>query len=464
MTQYDAIIIGSGQGGNPLSHKLADLGWRVALVEREHLGGSCVNYGCTPTKTMVASARVAHLARRAADFGVIAGDVSVNLPAIRARKTAIVEQGRSGLEKQVADRPTLDLHRGHARFTGPRTVEVDGHSISSGKIFINTGTRPRIPLLSGLSEVPYLTNRSIMDLGEVPDHLMILGGSYIGLEFGQMFRRFGSSVTIVDHNPSIIPGEDTDVSNALQEALESEGIRFRLSRSPISIAQDAAGLRLTISDGDSRLETIQGSHLLVATGRSPNTDDLGLDAAGVETDDHGFIKVNGRLETNVPGIWAIGDVKGGPAFTHISYDDHLIICDNLIEGKDRNTDGRVVPYALFTDPELGRAGVTERQARESGIRFKVAGIPMSRVARAVERDETAGLMKIVVDTETDRVLGAAVLGIDGGELVHVLMTLMLTDSPWTALRRAVYIHPTLAEGFFHLFEQVAPVDVQPLAR
>jgi pyruvate/2-oxoglutarate dehydrogenase complex dihydrolipoamide dehydrogenase (E3) component len=459
METYDAIIIGSGQGGNPLAHKLADLGWRVALVEREHLGGSCVNYGCTPTKTMIASARVAHVARRSGDFGVHVGGVSVNLREIVARKNAIVSQSRAGQEAHVVKRPTLDLYRGHGRFASPNTIQVADRTLTSERIFIDTGTRPRIPELDGLPDVPYFTNRTIMDLEEVPKHLVVLGGAYIGLEFGQMFRRFGSDVTVIDHNERIIPREDPEISTALRLALEAEGIRFYLGVSPESVSVDKQGIALMLAREDGRRETITGTHLLVAAGRIPNTDDLGLDAAGVETDAHGFIRVNERLETNVPGIWAMGDVKGGPAFTHISYDDHLVIFDNLINRADRDVKGRVVPYALFTDPELGRVGLTEDQARKAGYRLKVGRIPMSRVARAIERGETAGLMKIVVDADTDRILGAAVLGIEGGELVQILMTLMLADAPWTVLRRAVYIHPTVAEGFFALLEQVEPAEI-----
>ncbi|MEX0820626.1 MAG: mercuric reductase [Rhodothermales bacterium] len=454
MKDYDAIIIGSGQGGNPLAHKLADLGRSVALVEREHLGGSCVNYGCTPTKTMIASARAAHAARSAKELGVDTGNVRVDLSAVVERKNDMVERWREGLEKQVSTRATLDLYRSHGRFTGPRTVEVDGDVLQSDHIIVDTGTRARIPDAAGIEDVPYLTNRTVMDLREVPDHLLILGAGYVGLEFGQMYRRFGSRVTVIDHNERIIPREDSEVSEALQDALEAEGMRFQLGCTIESAVEREGDLELDLSDGSTR----SGSHLLVAAGRVPNTDDLGLEAAGIETDERGFINVNERLETNVDGIWAIGDVKGGPAFTHISYDDHFIVFDNLIHGKDRSISGRIVPYALFTDPELGRVGMTESQAREAGYRIMVGSIPMSRVARAIERGETAGLMKVVIDADTHRILGASVLGSEGGELVQILMTLMLADVPWTVLKEAVYIHPTMAEGFFALFESVEPVE------
>lgn len=454
MKTYDAIIIGSGQGGNPLAHKLADRDWKVALIEREHLGGSCINYGCTPTKTMVASARAAHVARTGARLGVHADDVQVRLSEVVNRKNELVERSREGQRRQVDSRPTLDLHRGHGRFSGPHTVEINGRELESEYIFIDTGTRPRVPDVSGLQDVPYLTNRTIMELREVPQHLIVLGGSYVGLEFGQMFRRFGSRVTVIERNDRIARREDPEVSDALQEVLSEEGVEFELNRTVEGASRRNDSIELTFSGGGH----VTGSHLLVAAGRVPNSDDLGLAAAGVETDDRGFITVNDHLETKVAGVWAMGDVKGGPAFTHISYDDHLVVFDNLIHEKERSIDGRIVPYALFTDPELGRVGMTEAQARSAGYRLKVGRIPMSGVARARERDETAGLMKVVIDADTDGILGAAVLATEGGELVQTLMTLMLSDAPWTLLKRAIYIHPTLTEGFFALFENVELIE------
>ena len=456
--KYDAIIIGSGQGGNPLAHRLADLGWTVALAEHAYLGGTCINTGCTPTKTMIASAQVAHYARNANRWGVLASDVRVDLPAIVARKNKVVESFRSGQERRVEARKSLHLHRGHARFVGPHQISVDGQLLESERIFINTGARPQIPQLRGLETVNYLTNASIMELSEVPEHLLVLGGGYIGLEFGQMFRRFGSKVTIVHHSGQILPREDADVAQELQKALEAEGVRFLLNAVSTRVERTDKHITLTLDSPEGPAPRLTGSHLLVATGRRPNTDELDLGKAEVETDKAGFIKVNGRLETNVPGIWALGDVKGGPAFTHISYNDFQIIYGNLVEGKNLTTENRIVPYAVFTDPQLGGVGLTEKKAHKKGYRLKIGKFPMSYVARAIERDEVAGLMKIVVDASNDKILGASILGTEGGELVQILGTLMLAGLPYTLLKGAVYIHPTLAEGFFGLMESVQPVE------
>jgi pyruvate/2-oxoglutarate dehydrogenase complex dihydrolipoamide dehydrogenase (E3) component len=453
MTQYDAIVIGSGQGGAPLAHKLADLGQHVAIIERGHLGGSCINYGCTPTKTMIASARIAHYARRGPEFGVHTGAVTIDMREVVARKDAMVRQWRDGQQGHIDRRPTLDLHHGHARFTGPHEVEVNGESLTSDRIFINTGLRPRIPDIAGLDSVDYLTNHNIMDLPEVPEHLLVLGGNYLGLEFGQMFRRFGAQVSIIEINGQITPREDEEAAQALQEALEAEGMAFHLGCRATSVTRTATGIDLTLESRDGAT-TLSGSHLLVAVGQRPNTDNLGLDKAGVETDQYGYIEHNGRLETSVPGIWVIGDVKGGPAFTHVSYDDHLVIYDNLVDGKDRSVDGRILPYTLYTDPELGRVGLTEKEARTAGYQLKVGSIPMAWVARAIERSETRGLMKVVINAENDRILGAAVLCPEGGELVQTLMTLMLADQPWTLFEKRMFIHPTLTEGFFTLMDSV----------
>ncbi len=452
--KFDAIVIGSGQAGNPLSHNLADRGWKVALIERDHLGGSCVNYGCTPTKTMVASAQSAHDARRAPDLGVDTGTVAVDLPRIVARKNEVVQVWREGQQEKVASRPTLTLVRGVASFAGPHQVRVGDKTLTADKIFINTGTRSRIPPIPGLEETPYLTNRTILDLTEIPEHLLILGSGYIGLEFGQMFRRFGSEVTIIDKSSQIMPREDEEVAAALRAVLEKEGIHFHLSSNITHVAGDRGRLRLTVETGDGESsETITGSHLLVAVGRQPNTDDLCPEAAGIEME-KGWISVNEFLETNVAGHYALGDVKGGPAFTHISYDDFQILYHNLFHDEKRSTEGRIVPYALYTDPELGRVGMTEKAARDAGYNLKIGCIPMSNVARAIERGETAGLMKVVINADTDRILGAAILSTSGGELVQTLMALMMADAPWTLFRKAIFIHPTLTEGFFALMDSV----------
>src|SRR5277367_776604 len=446
--KFDAIVIGTGQAG---------LGWKVALMERAELGGSCINTGCTPTKTMVASAQVAHYARDAARWGVRASDVTVDLPAVIARKAAVVQKGRNGVQKRIDARPTVKLVRGHARFIGPHQVQVGAEVLESEKIFIDTGTRPAIPQIPGLDTVPFLTNMTIMELQAVPEHLLVLGGGYIGLEFGQIFRRFGSRVTIIHNGERILPREDLDITAALQKALEAEGIVFRLNTKTKRVENRNGAIALTLESAGSS-ETLQGSHLLVATGRKPNTDELGLEAAGVLTDARGYIKVNGRMETNVPGVWALGDVKGGPAFTHISYNDFQIAYANIVEGKNLSIENRYLPYALFTDPQLGRVGITETEARAAGRKFKMGTFPMTSVSRAIERDETAGLMKIIVDAPTDRILGAAILGSEGGETVQILGAMILAGAPYTVLKGAVYIHPTMAEGFFGLMEAVKPAN------
>jgi pyruvate/2-oxoglutarate dehydrogenase complex dihydrolipoamide dehydrogenase (E3) component len=458
MENYDAIVIGAGQGGSPLAHKLADLGQKVALIEEQWLGGSCINYGCTPTKAMIASARVAHYARTGRPLGVHTSGVRVELAEVVARKNEIVLQMRGGQEEKATSRPTLSWIRGRARFSAPHTLEVNGDEVTSERIFINTGTRPRIPPLPGLDGLPYLTNRNIMDVTEMPKHLIVLGGNYIGLEFAQMFRRFGCRVTVIELNGQITPREDADIAEALQDALEDEGISILTGARVTSVGGTTRGsIDLQVTNAEGGTGTMLCSHLLVATGQVPNSDDLGLDKAGVETDQSGWIKTNGRLETNVPGIWAIGDVKGGPAFTHISYDDHLVIYENLFEGEHRSIDGRILPYALYTDPELGRVGMSENEARATGHRIKVGSIPMNWVARAIERSETRGLMKVVINADNDRLLGAAILGPEGGELVQNLMTLMLADQPWTLFEKRMFIHPTLTEGFFALMDSVKEV-------
>jgi pyruvate/2-oxoglutarate dehydrogenase complex dihydrolipoamide dehydrogenase (E3) component len=454
---FDAIVIGSGQAGNPLSYALADHGWTVALIEQSHLGGTCINTGCTPTKTMVASAQVAHYARNAARWGVMADNVRVDLPAVLARKNAVVWSFRAGHERKIEQRPNLHLYRGHARFLAAHRLQIGDDVIEGVRVFINVGTRPDRPLVDGLEGAGYLTNESLMELQQIPEHLIVFGGGYIGLEFGQMFRRFGSRVSVIHRGEQILAREDADIAQDLQKALEADGVEFHLNSSPVKVEKQRGELVVTFATGK-HTEAIIGTHVLAATGRRPNTDDLGLDKAGVVLDSHGYVKVNGRLETAVPGIWALGDVKGGPAFTHISYNDYQIVCANIIGGKNLTIENRYLPYSLFTDPQLGRVGMTEKEARASGRKLKIGTFPMAYVARAIERDETAGLMKIIVDAETDRILGAAILGIEGGELVQILGPMILANAPYTVLKGAVYIHPTLAEGFFGLMDSVKPVN------
>ncbi|MBI4538967.1 MAG: mercuric reductase [Gemmatimonadetes bacterium] len=453
MASFAAIVVGSGQAGNPLAHRLADKGWAVALVEREHLGGSCINYGCTPTKTMLASAKIAHEGRRGAELGVGVDGVSVDLRAVVERKNRIVLQWRQGQEKHAASRPNITLYRGAARFVGPHTVAVGDEHLTAEHIFINTGTSPLVPPIPGIDRVPYLTNRNIMDLTEVPEHLLVVGASYVGLEFGQMFRRFGSRVTVVEAADQILPREDTDVVASLQRALEAEGLAFLLGSQAARVEGRDGALRVTVRRSTGAEDLVEASHLLLAVGRRPNTDDLGLDAAGI-VHERGWIKVNDRLETSVPGVYALGDVTGGPAFTHISYNDFQIVVHNLFSERKRSLSGRIVPYALFTDPELGRVGLTEREARASGREVLVGAIPLGYVARAIEQGTTEGLMKVVIDAQTERILGAAILAPGGGELVQTLMALMVADVSWKLFHEAVYIHPTMTEGFFALMNSV----------
>jgi pyruvate/2-oxoglutarate dehydrogenase complex dihydrolipoamide dehydrogenase (E3) component len=455
--RFDAIVIGSGQGGNPLAYALVDHGWTVALVEQAHLGGTCVNTGCTPTKTMVASAQVAYYARNASRWGVNADNVRVDLPAVIARKNAVVLGFRSGHERRVEQRPNLHLYRGHARFIGPRKIQVHEDILDGERVFINVGTRPHPPPVPGLDSAGYLTNESIMELQKIPEHLIVLGGGYIGLEFSQMFRRFGSQVTVIHNGDQILAREDPEISQELRKSIEMGGVEFRLNANTTKVEKQADQICVTVSSGQ-KIETISGTHVLAATGRRPNTDDLGLDKAGIALDSRGYVPVSGRLETGVPGVWAIGDVKGGPAFTHISYNDYQIVYANIIDGKNLTIENRYVPYALFTDPQLGRVGMTEKEARATGRKLKIGSFPMTGVSRAIERGETAGLMKIVVDAGTDRILGAAILGSEGGEVVQILGAMILADAPYTILKGAVYIHPTLAEGFFGLMNSVKPVN------
>jgi pyruvate/2-oxoglutarate dehydrogenase complex dihydrolipoamide dehydrogenase (E3) component len=456
---FQAIVIGSGQSGAPLAAALAKAGRSTALVERDHVGGTCVNVGCTPTKTMVASARVAYLARRARDYGVETGPITLHIEKVRERKRSIVASFRGGSEKRLKSTPGLQLILGEARFTGPRAMEVrepsgTSRALTADLIFINTGCRPSKPELPGLEKIGWLDSTSIMELDTVPNHLLVLGGGYIGLEFGQMFRRFGSRVTIVQRAKQLLAREDPDIAEAITGILREDGVDVLLESQALAVEPTgpnaAQGLKLALRTPNGE-QTLQGSHLLVATGRTPNTEPLNLPAAGVQTDDRGFVRVNERLETSVPGIYAIGDVKGGPAFTHISYDDFRILKANLLEGGHATTAGRMVPYTVFIDPQLGRVGLSEQEARTAGREIRVAKMPMSHVARALEVDETRGFLKAVVDARSNQILGCAILALEGGEIMSVIEVAMMGRLPYTALRDATFAHPTLAESLNNLF-------------
>lgn len=453
--EYDAIVIGTGQGGGPLAGKMAGAGWKTAVIEREHVGGSCVNVGCTPTKTMVASARVAYLAKRGADYGVNTGTITIDQKIVRQRKRAIVESFSSGSRSGLERWDKLDLIMGEASFAAPKVVTVelnDGgtRQLTADKIFINAGLRPAVPNIAGLDAVPYLDSTSIMELDTVPKHLMVLGGGYVGLEFGQMFRRLGSDVSIVERGPRLAHREDPDVCEAVENVLRDDGIELVLSSQAQQVAKTNGKLQVTLRTSEGE-RTLEGSHLLVAVGRVSNADRLNLEAAGVAVDERGFIEVNERLETSVPGIYALGDVNGGPAFTHISYDDYRILRTNLLEGGNATTAGRLVPYTVFIDPQLGRVGITEQQAKEQGLNYQVAKMPMTHVARALEVDETRGLMKVVVDSVTHQMLGCAIFGMEGGEVMSMIQIAMMGRVPYTVLQNAVFAHPTLAESLNNLF-------------
>jgi pyruvate/2-oxoglutarate dehydrogenase complex dihydrolipoamide dehydrogenase (E3) component len=453
---FDAIVIGAGQAGVPLATAFADAGRRTALIERADVGGTCVNVGCTPTKTMVASARTAYLARRAADYGVGTGEIDVDMIAVRDRKRAIVNRFRRGSERRVTNRPNLDYFEGDARLTGPHAIAVrlnDEHEereFTTDLLFLNVGSRPRRPDLEGLDSVPSLDSTSIMELAEVPEHLLVLGGGYVGLEFAQMFRRFGSAVTVIQRGPQLLGREDEDVAEAVAAIFREDGIELLLASRPIRVEPVGGGVRMVVRTQDGQSE-VEGSHLLVATGRTPNTDGLGLEAAGIEMDDRGYIVVNERLETNVPGVYALGEVNGEPAFTHIAYDDYRIAIANLLDGAARTIHDRPVPYTVYIDPQLGRVGPTEKEARNQERAIKIATMPMSSVARARQVDETRGMMKVLVDADNDQILGAAILGIEGGEIMSMLQIAMMGHVPYTELRDAVFAHPTLAESLNNLF-------------
>jgi pyruvate/2-oxoglutarate dehydrogenase complex dihydrolipoamide dehydrogenase (E3) component len=453
--EYDAIVIGTGQAGGPLSSALARSGRHTAIIEREHIGGTCINEGCTPTKTMVASARVAYLARRGPEYGVRTQGIAIDMPTVRQRKRDIVQSFREGSESRLRETPGLDLLMGDARFVAPKTIEVrllDGGTqlLHADLIFINTGARPAVPDLPGIASVPALNSTTIMELDSVPEHLIILGGSYIALEYGQMFRRFGSQVTLVERGPHLLSREDVDIAEAVEEILREDGVSVLLEAHAERVEPSGGGVALTVHMPDGS-RTITGSHLLLAVGRTPNSDTLNLAATGLTTTPRGFIPANDRLESAVPGIYILGDVKGGPAFTHISYDDFRVARANVIEGKSVSIRDRLVPYTVFIDPQLGRVGMTEAAARREGRNIRVAKMPMSWVARALEVAEPRGVMKVVVDADTQQIVGAAVLGIEGGEIMAMLEIAMMGKVPYPTLRDGIFAHPTLAEALNNLF-------------
>jgi pyruvate/2-oxoglutarate dehydrogenase complex dihydrolipoamide dehydrogenase (E3) component len=456
-TRFDAIIIGTGQAGPHLAQRLTAAGQQVAIVERKLFGGTCVNTGCTPTKAMVASAYAVHLARRAAEFGVtIGGAVGVDMRRVKERKNAISTASRTGLAKWLKEMANCTVYEGHARFESARVVDVGAERITAERIFVNVGGRAIVPPMPGLDQVEYLTNSSMMDVDFVPPHLIVVGGSYVGLEFGQIFRRFGSEVTVLEMSPRLIQREDEDVSAAVREIVEREGIRVRLNAKCIGFARRGAELvaRADCAEGP---DEIAGTHVLLAVGRRPNTDDLGLDEAGVRVDPRGYIVVDDQLRSSVDGIWALGDCNGRGAFTHTSYNDAEIVAANLLDNDTRRISDRIPAYALYTDPPLGRAGLTEAEVRQTGRRALVGKRPMTRVARAVEKGETQGFMKIVVDADTREILGAAILGVGGDEAVHCILDAMYAKAPYTAIQRAVHIHPTASELIPTMLGELQPL-------
>ncbi len=452
--KFDAIIVGAGQAGPPLAGRLTEAGQQVAVIERKLVGGTCVNYGCIPTKTLVASAHAAHLARRGAEYGVATGDVTVDMRKVKARKDDIVHGDRQGVEGWLEGMPGCTVIRGHARFESPHTIRVDDRVLQADRIFLNVGGRAVAPDMPGLSDIDYMTNVGILELDAVPDRLVIIGGSYIALEFAQMYRRFGAEVTVIEKGPRLTSREDEDVSAAIKEILEAEGIEVVVDATAIRFTKRDSGFEVTPRDG---ARPISGTHLLMAVGRQPNTDDLGLDKAGVETDERGYIVVDDQLRTNVGHIWAMGDCNGRGAFTHTSYNDYEIVAANLLDDDPRRVSDRVLTYALYIDPPLGRAGMTADQVRRSGRKALVGKRPMTRVGRAVEKGETQGFMKVVVDAETEKILGAAILGVGGDEVIHAILDIMTADEPYTAISRTMHIHPTVSELVPTMLQEMTPL-------
>jgi pyruvate/2-oxoglutarate dehydrogenase complex dihydrolipoamide dehydrogenase (E3) component len=457
-TNYDAIIIGTGQAGPFLAQRLTSAGINVAIIERKLFGGTCVNTGCIPTKTLVASAYAAHMTRRASDFGVmVPAGVNVDMKRVKARKDAISGRSRDGVEAWLRGMSNCTVYRGHARFESPREVSVSADRLAAERIFINVGARAVVPSLPGLDQIKYLTNSSMMAMDFLPPHLVIVGGSYIGLEFGQMYRRFGSEVTIVEKGPRLISREDEDVSTAIQEILQNEGVRIRLNATCIGFGKTNSGLMARVECATGSPE-VAGTHALLAVGRRPNTDDLGLENAGIATDARGYIPVDDELRTSVPGIWALGDCNGKGGFTHTSFNDSEIVAANLLDHDPRRVSDRITAYALYIDPPLGRAGLTDSEVRRAGRPALIGKRPMTKVGRAVEKGETQGFMKILVDAQTHQVLGAAILGPGGDEVIHSILDVMYAKAPYTVIQRAMHIHPTVSELIPTMLGELQPLD------
>jgi pyruvate/2-oxoglutarate dehydrogenase complex dihydrolipoamide dehydrogenase (E3) component len=457
MPHFDNIIIGSGQAGPSLTSRLTAAGQTVAFIERVHFGGTCVNDGCIPTKALVASAQAAHVARRAAEYGVkVTGPVEVDMKDVKARKDRIVDRSRTGIEKWLRGMKGCTIYLGQARFTAPKEVSVNSETLTAERIFLNVGGRPTIPPIPGLDNIPYLTNTSMMGVDFLPEHLVILGGSYIGLEFAQMYRRFGAKVTVIEALPRLVAREDQDISAGIADFVAREGIDIRVGAKALSVAKHGNGIAVTIESARGKAE-IAGSHLLVAIGRRPNTDDLGLDKAGVAVDERGYVIVDGHLRTNVEGIYALGDCNGRGAFTHTSYNEYEIVAANLLDNDPRSLKDRIVAYALYTDPPLGRCGMSEAEVRKSGRPALMAKWSMERVGRAFERGETQGFMKILVDRDSKEILGASLLGLNADEVVHEILDLMYAKAPYTVLQRAMHIHPTVSEYLPTMLGSLAPL-------
>lgn len=458
MAEYDAIIIGTGQAGPALARRLVAADWKVAVIERKFFGGTCVNTGCTPTKALVASAHAAYLTHRAADYGVtIGGPVGVDMKAVKARKDAISLPSRRGVERALKQLKGCTVLEGHGRFVGPKRVQVGDEALTADKVFINVGGRAVIPPIPGLDQISYLTNSSMMDVDFLPPHLIVLGGSYVGLEFAQMYRRFGSEVTVVELAPHLVAREDEDVSRAIAGILKDEKIDVRINSKVVAVGKHGDDIAVTLESGGAKSQII-GSHLLLAIGRRPNTDDLGLDKAGVATNSRGYIEVDDQLRTNVPGIWALGDCNGKGAFTHTTWNDYEIVAANLLDNEARRVSDRITAYALYTDPPLGRAGMTEAEVRKTGRPALIATMAMEDVSRAFEKGETKGFMKILVDKETKQILGASLLGLSGDEVIHCILDVMYAKAPYTVLQRAMHIHPTVSEFIPTMLGDLRPLS------